>query len=179
MPEIVEAEDENESKVATKTASSTSSGEETLKDEDTIAKSPKNEKRLSHSQVPQFRGQQLEPQAVPTISRTAESGSKSKEEKEEGKRSRPRGRNGKKPEPESASEDLSDETSDTLSSSPPRRHSRGHRRRDQVRVKRNTVIIIGKCYIISNQSSFSPTGKKASASRSRRPATAASSQPFS
>ena len=142
MPEIVEAEDENESKVATKTASSTSSGEETLKDEDTIAKSPKNEKRLS--QVPQFRGQQLEPQAVPTISRTAESGSKSKEEKEEGKRSRPRGRNGKKPEPESASEDLSDETSDTLSSSPPRRHSRGHRRRDQVRVKRNIQLLLSE-----------------------------------
>ena len=142
MPEIVEAEDENESKVATKTASSTSSGEETLKDEDTIAKSPKNEKRLSHSQVPQFRGQQLEPQAVPTISGTAESGSKSKEEKEESKRSRPRGRNGKKPEPESASEDLSDETSDTLSSSPPRRrHSRGHRKRDQVRVKRYSWLL--------------------------------------
>lgn len=135
MPEIVEeAEEENEAKTAASSQSPTSSGEETLKeDDDTIAKSPKIEKPLPR--VPQFRGQQGEPQAVPTISRTTEKGSKSKEEGD--KRSRRR-RNGKmKPEPEPESEDLSDESSGTFSSSPPRRHRHGHRRRDQVRHQRH------------------------------------------
>ena len=63
MPEITEAEDDSEPKMAETVASSpssTTSGEETLKEEeDTIAKSPKIGRRLP-VQVPQFRGQQVQ-----------------------------------------------------------------------------------------------------------------------
>ena len=81
---------------------------------------------------------------IPTISRTAEKVSKSKKEKDpEGKRSHRRRRNEKRPEPDQESEVFSDESSVTLSSSPPsRRH--GHRRRDQVSVRWITVIVIRK-----------------------------------
>ena len=136
MPEIEEAEEvDNAFKVATMAASSTSSGEETLKEEeDTIVKSPKVEKRVP--QVPHFRGQQRRDSnanPVPVVNKVVENGKKSKEKKEEGKKRR---KNEKKPkqEPESESEYSSDKSSsDTLSSSPPRRHRRGHQRRDQGR----------------------------------------------
>ena len=66
MPEVTEAEDESEpemAKIVAISPSSTTSGEETLKEEeDTIAKSPKIGRRLPVQpvQVPQFRGQQVQ-----------------------------------------------------------------------------------------------------------------------
>ena len=136
MPEIEEAEElDNAFKVATMAASSTSSGEETLKEEeDTIVKSPKVERRLP--QVPHFRGQQhreTNAHPVPEVREIERKEKKSKEKKDEGKKRR-KNEKKPKPEPESESEYSSDKSSsDTLSSSPPRRHRRGHQRRDQGR----------------------------------------------
>ena len=144
MPEIEEAEEvDNALKVATKNASSTSSGEETLKEEeDTIVKSPKVEKRLQ--QVPHFRGQQhreTKAHPVPVVREIERKEKKSKDKKSKEKREEGKKRRSKEkkpePEPESESEHSSDlSSSDSLSSSPPRRHRRGHQRRDQGRSPR-------------------------------------------